>query len=157
MSRVRSTTDAENSVGKQLYRKCLRFNQVCGIDTMEVGNPLDRRNPDRCRETLRAQQLCRNVTASIKFVASTRWKFGIRWIEKTQFEYRTSSAMGHVTTRGARRQDMDSYRDFFHIATVSCLKHYERHGSFDHGPGYRVWCRFSTLVCQSRGILPGGD
>ena len=36
---------------------------------------------------------------SIKFVASTQWKFGIRWIEKTQFEYRTSSVMGHVTTR----------------------------------------------------------
>ena len=27
------------------------------------------------------------------------WKFGIRWIEKTQSEYRTSSVMGHVTTR----------------------------------------------------------
>ena len=36
---------------------------------------------DRCRE-LDRQQLCRNVTVSIKFVASTLWKFGIRWIEK---------------------------------------------------------------------------
>ena len=36
----------------------------------------------RCRE-LGGQQLCRNVTVSIKFVASTRWNFGIRWIEKT--------------------------------------------------------------------------
>ena len=53
---------------------------------------------ERCRE-LGRQQLYRNVTVSIKFVASTRWKFGIRWIEKTQFEYRTSSVMGHVTTR----------------------------------------------------------
>ena len=29
---------------------------------------------DRCRELSR-QQVCRNVTVSIKFVASTRWKF----------------------------------------------------------------------------------
>ena len=27
--------------------KCYRFNQVCGIDTMEVRNPLDRENPIR--------------------------------------------------------------------------------------------------------------
>ena len=27
--------------------KCCRFNQVCGIDTMEVRNPLDRENPIR--------------------------------------------------------------------------------------------------------------
>ena len=27
--------------------KCYRFNQVCGIDTMEVRNPLDRENPTR--------------------------------------------------------------------------------------------------------------
>ena len=27
--------------------KRYRFNQVCGIDTMEVGNPLDRENPIR--------------------------------------------------------------------------------------------------------------
>ena len=47
----------------------------------------------------RPKQLYRNVTASIKFVASTRWKSGIRWIEKTQSEYRTSSVMGHVTTK----------------------------------------------------------
>ena len=45
---------------------------------------------DRCRE-LGRQRICRNVTVSIKFVASTLWKFEIRWIEKTQSEYRTSS------------------------------------------------------------------
>ena len=60
MSRVRSTTDAENSAGSSFAKY---------------------------------------VTVSIKFVASTRWKFGIRWIEKTQSEYRTSNVMGHVTTR----------------------------------------------------------
>ena len=38
MSRVRSTTEAA-------LPKCYRFNQVCGIDTMEVRNPLDRENP----------------------------------------------------------------------------------------------------------------
>ena len=53
---------------------------------------------DRCREPGR-QQLCRNVLVSIKFVASTRWKFGICWIEKTRSEYRTSSVLGHVTTK----------------------------------------------------------
>ena len=41
----------------------------------------------------------RPAAASVKFVASTRWKFGIRWVEKTQSEYRKSSVMGHVTTR----------------------------------------------------------
>ena len=46
MSRVRSTTDAENSAAAALP-KCYRFNQVCGIDTMEVRNPLDRENPIR--------------------------------------------------------------------------------------------------------------
>ena len=51
------------------------------------------RSTDRCRE-LRRQQLCRNVIVSIKFVASTQWKFGIRWIEKIQSEYRMSYVMG---------------------------------------------------------------
>ena len=46
MSRVRSTTDAENSAGSS-FAKCYRINQVCGIDTMEVRNPLDRENPIR--------------------------------------------------------------------------------------------------------------
>ena len=66
-----------------------------------LGHPTIRefcRAHDRCRE-LGRQQPCRNVTVSIKFVASTRWKFGIRWIEKTQSKYRTSSVMGHFTTR----------------------------------------------------------
>ena len=39
------------------------------------------------------------ATVSIKFVASTPWKFGTRWIEKTQSEYHISPVMGHVTTR----------------------------------------------------------
>ena len=60
---------------------------------------------DRCRE-LGQQRPCRNVTVSVKVVASTRWKVGICWIEKTQSEYRTSSVMGHVYHQGARRQDM---------------------------------------------------
>ena len=33
--------------------KCYRFNQVCGIDTMEVRNPLDRENPIRIHVTTR--------------------------------------------------------------------------------------------------------
>ena len=32
--------------------KCYRFNQVCGIDTMEVWNPLDRENPVRISHVL---------------------------------------------------------------------------------------------------------
>ena len=38
---------------------------------------VNRAKHDRCRELCR-QQPCRNVTVSIKFVASKRWKFGIR-------------------------------------------------------------------------------
>ena len=34
-----------------------------------------------------------------RFVASTQWKFGTRWIEKAQSEYPMPSVMGHVTTR----------------------------------------------------------
>ena len=59
-SRVRSTTDAENSAGSSFAEM---------------------------------------LPVSIKFVASTRWKLGIHWIEKNQSEYRTSSIMGRVTTR----------------------------------------------------------
>ena len=32
--------------------KCYRFNQVCGIDTMEVRNPLDRENPIRISDVI---------------------------------------------------------------------------------------------------------
>ena len=72
---------------------------------------------DRCRE-LGRQQLYRNVTASIKFVASTRWKFGIRWIEVNPI--RTSHVICHGTRyhQGARRQDMTATETFFHSATV---------------------------------------
>ena len=38
--------------------KCCRFNQVCGIDTMEVRNPLDRENP-----MYRTSSLTGHVTA----------------------------------------------------------------------------------------------
>ena len=77
--------------------------EFCGADGVlsdgqnDISNVQSAKH-DRCRE-LGRQQLCRNVTVLIKFVASTLWKFGIRWIEKTQFEYRTSYVMGHVTTR----------------------------------------------------------
>ena len=43
--------------------------------------------------------LAETVTVSIKLVALTRWKYGTRWTEKIQSEYRTSSVTGHVTTR----------------------------------------------------------
>ena len=36
-------------------------------------------------------------------------------------------------------------RDLFHIATV-LAETPRRCGSFDHGPGYRIWCRLSTLA-----------
>ena len=56
--------------------KCYRFNQVCGIDTMEVRNPLDREKPN--------PNIARHMS----------WD---------------------TLPQGSRH---DSYRDFFHIATV---------------------------------------
>ena len=106
MSRVRSTTDAENPAGGS-FAKVLPF--------------------------------------STRFAASTRWKFGIRWTEKIQFEYRTSSGTGHMLPPGRTQAGHDSYRDFCHTATILAQTQ-KCHGSFDHGPGYRVWCRFSTSV-----------
>ena len=60
--------------------------------------------------------------------------FGIDWIEKTQSEYRTSSAMGHVTTRSTQAGH-DSYRDLFHLDLGS-----------EFGADFRH-------LCQSRGTL----
>ena len=77
---------------------------------------VQRAKHDRCRE-LGQQQLWRNVTVSIKFVASTLWKFGIRWIEKIQSEYRTSSVMDTLPP-GSTQAGHDSYRDLFNTTTV---------------------------------------
>ena len=53
---------------------------------------------DQCRE-LGRRKLCRSVPVATRFATLTRWKYGIRWTEKTLSEYRTSSVTGHVTTR----------------------------------------------------------
>ena len=53
--------------------KCHRFNQVCGINTMEVRNPLDRENPIRishgtCHGTRYCQEARRqDITATETF------------------------------------------------------------------------------------------
>ena len=106
---------------------------------------------DRCRE-LGRQQLYRNVTASIKFVASTRWKFGIRWIEKTQSEYRTSYVMGHVTTREHGRQDMTA-TEIFSTLRQFWLEHYDAMEVLIMDQGTEFGADFQHL-CQSRDILP---
>ena len=46
MSRVRSTTDAENSTGSS-FAEMMSFQSSLWLDTMEVRNPLDRENPIR--------------------------------------------------------------------------------------------------------------
>ena len=58
----------------------------------------------RVRSTTNAENSASSSFAEMlpfqpSFVASTRWKFGTRWTEKTQSEHRTSSVMGHVTNR----------------------------------------------------------
>ena len=62
-------------------------------------------SPAQQRQLLRADV---NLGHPTWDVASTRWKFGIRWIEKTQSEYRTSAV-------GSTPSGHDSYRDLFHI------------------------------------------
>ena len=86
--------------------KCYRFSQVCGIDTMEVENPLDRENP-----------------------------------------IRISNVICHGTRyhQGARRQDMTATETFSTLRHF-WLKHYDAMEVLDHGPGYRMRCRFSTPV-----------
>ena len=69
---------------------------------------------DRFRE-LGRQQLYRNVTVSIKFVASTRWNFGIRWIEKPNSH--VARHLSWDTLPPGRTQDMTA-TETFHITTV---------------------------------------
>ena len=107
---------------------------------------------DLCRE-LGRQRLCRNVTVSIKFVASTRWKFGIRWIEKTQSDYRTSHVMGHVSTKEHARQDMTA------IETSSTLrqfwlKHFDAMEVLIMDQVHRVLMLTFNTCANPVGILP---
>ena len=97
--------------------KCCRLNQVCGIDTMEVRNPLNRENP--------IPNIARHLPWDTSPPGSTQ--------------------AGH-----------DSDRDLFHIATVlaQTLRCY---GSFDHGSGYRIWCRISTPMPIQGRFFACGD
>ena len=57
--------------------KCYRFNQVCGIDTMEVRNPLDRENPIRishviCHGTRYHQRARRQDTTATETFSTLR-------------------------------------------------------------------------------------
>ena len=99
---------------------------------------------DRCQELSR-RQICRNVTVSIRFAVLTRWKCGIRWTENNPI--RISHVICHGTRyhQGARRQDMTATETFCHFATVLAQTLW-CYGSFDHGPGHRIWCRLSTAV-----------
>ena len=54
--------------------------------------------------------------------------------------------------QGARRKDMTATETFSTLRQF-WLKHFDATEVFDHGPGYRVWCRLSTPV-PIQGILP---
>ena len=86
--------------------KCHRFNQVCGINTMEVRNPLDRENRIRISHVI---------------------------------------CLGTRHHQGARRQEMTATETFSTLRQF-WLEHHDAMESFDHGPGYRIWCRLSTTV-----------
>ena len=73
------------------FPKCYRFNQVCGIDTREVRNPLDRENPIRvshviCHGTRYHQEARRqDMTATETF--STLRQFWLKHYHPPQNKY----------------------------------------------------------------------
>ena len=58
--------------------KCYRFNQVCGIDTMEARNPLDRENPIRISHGTRYHQGARRQDMTATETFSTLRQFWLK-------------------------------------------------------------------------------
>ena len=92
---------------------------------------------DRCREPGRLR---------------TRWKCRIRWTEKIQFEYRTSSVTVHVTTREHAGRTRQQQRLLPQLRRC-WLKHYDAMELLIMDQGTKFGADFQHL-CQSRGILP---
>ena len=140
------TQQLENSV---VPRDTAAADGVLSNGENVIPNPWSAKH-DRCRE-LGRQQLCRNVTVSIKFVAST---LEVRNPLDQENPIRISHVICHGTRyhQGARRQDMTATETISKLRQF-CLKHYDAMEVFIMDKGTEFGADFQHL-CQSRGILP---
>ena len=94
--------------------KCYRFNQVCGIDTMEVRNPLDRENPIRISHVIchgtRYHQGARRQDMTATF--STLRQF---WLK--HYDAMEVLIMDHGTEFGADFQHLCQSRGILPVVT----------------------------------------
>ena len=111
---------------------------------------MSRARSDRCRE-LGQQQLCRNVTVSIKFCGIDTME--VRNPSDRENPIRISHVICHGTRyhQGARRQDMTATETFSTLRQF-WLKHYGAVDVLIMDQGTEFGADFQHL-CQSRGIL----
>ena len=96
--------------------KCYRFNQVCGINTMEVRNPLDRENPTRISHVIclgtRHHQGARRQDMTSTETFSTFRQF---WLK--HFDAMEVSIMDQGTEFGADFQQLCQSRSILPVVT----------------------------------------
>ena len=96
--------------------KCYRFNQVCGIDTMEVRNPLDRENPIRISHVIchgtRYHQGARRQDMTATETLSTLRQF---WLK--HYDAMEVLILDQGTEFGADFQQMSQSREILPVVT----------------------------------------